>query len=138
MAGQENTYTTSNNRTLAAVSNSDGSTHVNLYANPTTHALLVSNAGSTGPAGADNFGTNQVALSIAATLISAARVGRQSITVVNLSAIDIYIGNSNTVTTSTGQLLLGIRGTAMTLNIVGAVYGIAATGTPSVSYEEEY
>lgn len=37
----ENKYTTSNNLTLVAVSNSDGETPVYLWADPTTHALVV-------------------------------------------------------------------------------------------------
>lgn len=37
----ENKYTTSNNLTLVAVSNSDGETPVYLWADPTTHALAV-------------------------------------------------------------------------------------------------
>lgn len=42
MSGTENTYTTSNNRTLVAVSSGDGTTPVNLWADPATHGLVVS------------------------------------------------------------------------------------------------
>lgn len=87
--------------------------------------------------GASNFATGQVALASTATQIVSSRSTRRSITIVNLSTTDMYIGNSG-VTTSTGQLLLGVKGTAITLEVVGAVYGIVATGTPSVSFEEEY
>lgn len=93
--------------------------------------LTVSNVG------ASNFVTGQVALSSTATQIVSSRSTRRSITIVNLSTTDMYIGSSG-VTTSNGQLLLGVKGTAITLEVIGAVYGIVTTGTPSVSYEEEY
>jgi hypothetical protein len=38
---KENPYTTNNERLLAAASNADGQTPVNIYADPTTHELLV-------------------------------------------------------------------------------------------------
>jgi len=87
--------------------------------------------------GTANFATGQVALASTATQIVASRATRRSVTIVNLSTTDMYIGASG-VTTSTGQLLLGVKGAAITMEVVGAVYGIVATGTPSVSFEEEY
>lgn len=89
------------------------------------------------PVGAANFATGQQALSNTAAEIVAIRSTRTTITVVNLSTTDIYIGGAS-VTTSTGQLLLGTKGSAVTLATTAAVYGIVATGTPSVSFEEEY
>lgn len=89
------------------------------------------------PVGAANFGTGQQALSGTAAEIVAIRLTRTTVTIVNLSTTDVYIGDSG-VTTSTGQLLLGTKGSAVTLATTAAVYGIVATGTPSVSFEEEY
>lgn len=92
---------------------------------------------TTSSVGTSNFSTGQVALASTATQIVSSRSTRRSITIVNLSTTDMYIGGSG-VTTSTGQLLLGTKGAAITMEVVGAIYGIVATGTPSVSFEEEY
>lgn len=118
---------------MIAVSNGDGTTPVSLWADPTTHALVGSGSAYAAP----SFVTGQQALSNAATLIVAARTARHSVTIVNLSTTDIYLGSSGVIT-STGQLLLGTKGTAITLETTGAIYGIVASGTPSVSYLEEY
>lgn len=92
---------------------------------------------TTSSVGTSNFSTGQVSLASTATQIVSSRSTRRSITIVNLSTTDMYIGGSG-VTTSTGQLLLGTKGAAITMEVVGAIYGIVATGTPSVSFEEEY
>lgn len=92
---------------------------------------------TTSSIGTANFSTGQVALASTATQIVSSRSTRRSITIINLSTTDMYIGGSG-VTTSTGQLLLGVKGAAITMEVVGAIYGIVATGTPSVSFEEEY
>jgi len=85
----------------------------------------------------NNLNTNQVSVGSTATLIAAQRPGRLSVSIVNLSSTDIYIGPSG-VTTSSGTLLLGTRGTALTVPSAVAVYGVVATGTASVSYMEVY
>jgi len=128
--------------TLMAADMTTGLVPTKVYADETTHRLLVSAVITSGSfsissGGVTNFATSQVALSTTASLIVAARATRASVTIVNLSTTDIYLGGSG-VTTSNGQLLLGTKGTAVTISAVGDVYGIVASGTPSVSYEEEY
>lgn len=95
------------------------------------------NVGVTTQAGVANIATGQQALTTSAAQVVAPRATRRSVTIVNLSSIDVYIGNTG-VTDTTGQLLLGTKGTALTLETTTAVYAVAATGTPSVSYLEEY
>jgi hypothetical protein len=92
--------------------------------------LLVAVATSTG--GVLNA-TGQVSVANTATLIIAANT-RQGVLITNPSTtVTVYIGGSG-VTTGNGQALL--PGCSLTLPIVGAVYGIVATSTQTVSYVE--
>ena len=68
-----------------------------------------------------------------ATSIVAANQARQWITVVNLGTTDVYIGDAN-VTTSTGQLLAGIKGASLTMQTTSALYGITSGSSQAVSY----
>lgn len=107
-----------------------------------TNGLLV-NLGTnndvsvTSQVGVANIATGQQGLTTSAAQVVAAQPTRRSVTIVNLSSIDVYVGNTG-VTTSTGQLLLGTKGTALTLETATAVFAVAASGTPTVSYLEEY
>lgn len=85
----------------------------------------------------NNLATSQVSVGMTATLIAASRAGRLGIIIENLGAVDIYIGNSG-VTITTGALLRGVAGTAMSFLFNGAIYGIVAAGTQSVSIAEVY
>ena len=89
--------------------------------------------------GGGTIATGQVSVATTAggTLICAARATRRSITIVNLGTTDVYIGASG-LTTSTGLLLLGAKGAAITLETAAEIYGIVGSGTQSVSYIEEY
>lgn len=87
----------------------------------------------------NTLATSQVALnSSTATLIVAAREGRKSVTLTQLGSVDVYVGNSSAVTTSTGDLLLGTKGTQKVIYSASAIWGISASATPSVSYSENY
>lgn len=86
------------------------------------------------PTGYSNLATGQVSVGTTATVIAAARTGRGTVTVAN-GATAIYVGNSG-VTTTTG-ILVPVNGN-LTLTFNGAVYGIVATGTSSVTYSESY
>lgn len=101
-----------------------------------------------GPAGAAILGkvgidpaasiaTNQVTVTTAATLIVAARAGRQSVVILNEGTTDVRIGGSG-VTTATGALLTGVKGAGLVIDSAAAVYGIVASGTQVVSYLESY
>lgn len=86
---------------------------------------------------ANTFATGQSTLGTTAVQVAAARTGRRSITIVNHSTTDVYIGGSG-VTATTGTLLLGTKGASITLESTGAIYGITTAGTPTVSFMEEY
>ena len=89
--------------------------------------------------GSTNIVTGQISVATTAggTLIAAARTGRLDITIVNSGTADVYLGPSG-LTTSTGILLKGIPGAALTISTAAAVYGIVAAATQTVSYLETY
>lgn len=79
--------------------------------------------------------TEQVALSTAVGLIRAANASRTFIEVKNMDAsISIYVGPAG-ITTATGFLLKAGEAIGFE-DFVGAIYGIAASSTPSVSIIE--
>lgn len=79
---------------------------------------------------------NQVDVDITATQIVAGRIGRRTILIINHSSVDVYLGFDNTVTALTGLLLTGTKGTGINIPTETAVFGIAASGAPRVSYME--
>lgn len=89
--------------------------------------------------GSGNIATNQVSVASTAggTQIVAARTARVDVTIENSGTTDVYLGASG-VTTSTGFLLKGIAGAAVTINTAAAVYGIVASSTQTVSYVETF
>ena len=89
--------------------------------------------------GGGTLAHNQVSVdtTVGGTLICAARSTRRRISIINLGTTDIYIGNTG-LTTSTGVLLLGVKGAAVTLETTAAIYGITGSGSQSVAYIEEY
>ena len=105
------------------------------YLLSTDGALHVTQTDS--PIGSGNIATGQVSVSNSPTQIVAARANRASVTIVNEGTTDIYIGGSS-VTTSTGVLLVGIKGAAIRMDTTVEVYGITSSGSQTVSYEEEY
>lgn len=96
------------------------------------------------PVGTSAFATNQVSVLTSATLIVAARtgaqgVGRKSVTVINKTGSDgVCIGNTGSLTTSTGACLPAVVGSSATLDTQAAIYGIVGTTTQIVSYVETY
>lgn len=90
---------------------------------------------STNP-GATTINNGQVALSTTAATLVAARTGRRRVTILNMdAAITIYIGKA-TVTSGNGFPL--IAGASIRLETSALIQGIAASGTPTVAYVEEY
>jgi hypothetical protein len=87
--------------------------------------------------GSASIATNQVSVTTAATLIAAARSGRQSIVITLTAATVLYIGGSG-VTTANGLYVAGVVGQTITLDTAAAVYGIVGAGTLTVSYLENF
>jgi hypothetical protein len=87
--------------------------------------------------GADSCQTGQTVLNAnTAALIKVRNECRRAIKITNLSAIDVYIGFSPSVNSLSGDLLLGTRGSFIVIPTTLDVYGIAASGAPTVSYME--
>lgn len=82
-----------------------------------------------------SFKSSQATVAATATLIAAARPGRRKITIVNPSAVAVYLGDAG-VTTTTGVLLPGVVGAQVTIETPEAVYGVVATSTQAVSAVE--
>ena len=77
---------------------------------------------------ASNVPTNRVSLNAnTVTLLVAARANRLSLILQNLTGVDIYIGQDNTVSALTGLLLQGVVANAASLHYTGAIYGISST-----------
>lgn len=104
---------------------------------PTQDTTGAACAAATTPVGSANFTPAQVSVTTSATLIVAARAGRTLVTVENTTTTDIYIGGAS-VTTSTGHLLPGTKGASLTIPYTGALYGIVASGSATVTEAEVY
>lgn len=87
--------------------------------------------------GVNNLNTNQVSVTSSATLVAAARPGRQSATVENTGTNPLYCGSNASVTTGTGMLLPGILGAAVTFETSASIYCIGVS-TQIVSYMEVF
>lgn len=90
--------------------------------------------------GSGGFDTKQVSVATAATLIVAARPGRQAITIIQPpgAANPVYLGHDASVLTTTGAPLIATAGASVTIPTQGAVYGIASGGAQTVGYIESY
>lgn len=79
------------------------------------------------------FQHGQVAVSDTATKVFSSNGSTSSINILNIdTSLTIYIGNSSSVTTSTGYPLA--PGASVTVPSTSDVYGISASGTPKVAY----
>ena len=87
-------------------------------------------------AGAANEANGQVSVTNAATKIVDIRSTRRSVVIINLSSsVTVYLGPSG-VTTSTGLAIPA--GQSVSIPFTGAIYGIVASGSLTVSYMEIY
>jgi len=84
-------------------------------------------------------GQVSVATTVGGTQIVAARAGRKSVTIRNLTGSDkIYVGNSG-LTGANGALgALAVVGDGITIDGSQAIYGIVATTAQTVSYLENF
>jgi hypothetical protein len=70
------------------------------------------------------------------TLLIAANQFRVGVLVTNLGTTDVWVGNFD-VSSTTGSLLPGSRGAALSLPFLGDVYGVTG-GSQTVSVLEVY
>lgn len=86
--------------------------------------------------GAANLNNGQVAASVTAATLVAARSTRRSVTIKNLdAAITVYIGKA-TVTAGNGMQLKA--GESISVDTTALIQVIAASGTPTVAFMETY
>ena len=87
-----------------------------------------------------NMTTSQNALSTASEVIGVTAGRRVRLTILNTdTGITVYFGNTTGVTSSTGfPLKPGAAFTFEGPSASGEVYGIAASGTPTIALVEEY
>lgn len=80
---------------------------------------------------------DQTAVGATATAIAAPRTGRSGLSIHNLSTAtkSVYLGTDDTVTTATGLVLE--PGGSVTFATPVQLYGIVASGTVTVSWEDE-
>lgn len=83
----------------------------------------------------EGLSTNQVSVSTTPTLIAPAGAGREAVTIVNGAAVDVFLGGP-TVSTTTGVLLAGTKGQALTFFTTSPIYGVVAAATSPVSYAD--
>ncbi len=93
--------------------------------------------------GAANFATTQAASSVspaAATLIVAARSGRHSVVLSNITGTQpVYFVTSNVTTgTTTGFFLAGTAGASVTISTAAAIYATSPTAAQTISVLETY
>lgn len=99
----------------------------------TVAGTVTANAG----AGAGTIATSQVSVTTGNVSVVAARSGRASVTIMNLGTVDVYLGVTD-VTTSTGILLLGVKGASIAIPTSAAVFGTVASGTQAVAVLESF
>ncbi len=81
--------------------------------------------------GGGGIATAQISVGTTATLVAAARAGRQKITFTSTTAVAFYYGAAG-VTTTTGAFVAAAAGASITLDFAGALYVVGAsvfTGT---------
>ena len=89
-------------------------------------------------AGAASIGNGQVTCDTTAggVQIVGTRATRRAVTVMNMGSTSVYLG-AGTVASTSGMLLVGAVGAAVTFETTAAVKGFS-TGSAVVSYVEEY
>lgn len=80
------------------------------------------------------FRTGQVSVLGAATLIVTANASNSGIQITNLGTTDVWLGENSSITTSTGHLLAGSKGSSVSFSTTGNIYGITSGASQSVSF----
>lgn len=102
---------------------------------------LVGPTGTPGGTGSASLNTGQVADSLspaAAIQIVAARAGRASVTLTNITGTQpVYYGNTG-VTTGTGVFVAGAAGASITLYTSAAIFATSPTAAQTISFVESF
>lgn len=90
-----------------------------------TGVATAANPAPTRDYGSESIATSQVSVGTSATQIVPARGGRLAVTITMVGAGDVFVGATG-VTVANGSLLLGTKGSSVTIPTQGAVFGIGA------------
>jgi len=118
------------------------------YQNPaTTNVILDAAQAAVGPpevvreviieGSAANLITSQVSVTGSVALIYTPQASSIGVMITNLGSTDVWIGGSG-VTPSTGQLLPGVRGAAISLPTIAPIYAVTGGASQSVCITEIY
>jgi hypothetical protein len=80
------------------------------------------------------WATGQSTLTGAASQILPANPARSGVVIENTGTNAVYIGENSTVSTSTGYLIPGVVGASIAFATTGAIYGITAGPSETVTY----
>lgn len=123
---------------------------VGTAASPLVTSASASSAGSTAAApsyarsvGSASIATSQAATSIspaAATLLVAARAGRQSVVISNITGTQpvFIVATAATTGATTGFFIAGTAGASVTVSTSAAIYGTSPTAAQTVSILETF
>lgn len=118
---------------LGAASSTNGVDPVVLFANPTTHRLLVETSSATVSSAATNTG---VTIGTSSTSILSSNASRKSATIVNDSTGIVYLSLSGTAVLNTGIRINASGGSAVITEYTGEITGIGVAGSQNVTVTE--
>lgn len=124
---------------MPVTSSGGGTSDVNINSvggNAVTTTVPVS--GNVGITGASNFATTQVSVTTSNTATVAARSGRRSVTITNITGTQPIYCSGTTATTANGQYIPAVAGANYTVSTAAAINCIAVSSTQTVSVAEAY
>jgi hypothetical protein len=102
-----------------------------------TPSVSITGTATTNPAGT-NFATSQVSVATSSTVTVAARTGRRSVTITNITGTQPVYCSGTTATTANGQYIPAVAGANFTVSTSAAINCIASTSAQTVSVAEAY
>lgn len=103
-----------------------------------TPAVTVSGTPNVALTGTANFATKQVSVTTSNTATVAARSGRSSVTITNITGTQPIYCSGTTATTANGQYIPAVAGANYTVSTAAAINCIAVSSTQTVSVAEAY
>lgn len=88
--------------------------------------------------GTANFATSQVSVTTSSTSTVAARSGRRSVTITNITGTQPVYCSGTTATTTNGQYIPAVAGANYTVSTSAAINCIAVSSAQTVSVAEAY
>jgi hypothetical protein len=99
---------------------------------------VVTSGSPVAPVGGSNYVTTQISVATTDTAVVAARTGRQSVRITNVTGTQQVWCSGTTAATNTSELMPAAVGASLTISTASAVRCIASTGAQTVSVAEVY